>query len=613
MSASIPAIEPSRVARIPMRDGVHLAADVYLPVGNGPWIVLLERTPYDRRGTNHADCSLHEPEPLSKPQIARRFAAAGYAYVLQDCRGRYDSEGKFEKYLNEQRDGIDTLEWILRQPWCDGRICTLGFSYGAHVQTALAAANPRGLAAQFVDSGGFSSAFHSGIRQGGAYELKQLTWALKHARLSPPTRVDKARREALEQVDIRDWIDKVWTSGNSPVSAAPEYERYVIEQWQHEFFDSFWKRPELHALGHHASFPDIPAVHMSSWFDPYARTATDNFHGLSQRGGAPVKLLIGPWLHGQRSVTHAGDVDFGTRSTLDDNIAPDHLTLRRDFFARYVRGDATPDWLAAPVTVFVMGGGSGRRNAQGRLEHGGEWLRTSDWPPTDAIAHRWYVTADRGLKTEVSPQVAAIQWRHDPADPVPTIGGAITSGAPIMEGGAFDQRESPQFFGCREPGRPLDQRPDVVSFRTAPLTEDLQIVGPVRACLWVSTDRPDTDFVVKLIDEYPAGGDWPEGFAMNITDGIMRLRFRESFERAVLAELGKVYAIEVTLAPTANRFMRGHRLRIDIASSNFPRFDVNPNTGAPAGVPSTAVVAHNCLHVGPRTPSHLELYARSGR
>lgn len=613
MSASIPAIEPCSVARIPMRDGVHLAADVYLPVGNGPWIVLLERTPYGRRGTNHADCSLHEPEPLSKPQIARRFAAAGYAYVLQDCRGRYDSEGKFEKYLNEQRDGVDTLEWILRQPWCDGRICTLGFSYGAHVQTALAAASPRGLAAQFVDSGGFSSAFHSGIRQGGAYELKQLTWALKHARLSPQTRDDQARREALEQVEIRDWIDKVWTSGNSPVSAAPEYERYVIEQWQHEFFDAFWKRPELHALGHHASFPDIPAVHMSSWFDPYARTATDNFHGLSQRGGAPVKLLIGPWLHGQRSVTHAGAVDFGAQSTLDDNIAPDHLTLRCDFFARYVRGDAATDWLANPVTVFVMGGGSGRRNAQGRLEHGGEWLRTSDWPPPDALPRHWYMTTDRGLKTEVSPRDAAVQWRHDPTDPVPTIGGAITSGAPIMEGGAFDQRESPQFFGCREPGRPLDQRPDVVSFRTAPLTEDLQIVGPVRACLWVSTDRPDTDFVVKLIDEYPASGDWSEGFAMNITDGILRLRFRESFERAVLAEPGKVYAIEVTLAPTANRFLRGHRLRIDIASSNFPRFDVNPNTGAPAGVPSTAVVANNCLHVGPSTPSHLELYVRPGR
>jgi putative CocE/NonD family hydrolase len=140
----------------------------------------------------------------------------------------------------------------------------------------------------------------------------------------------------------------------------------------------------------------------------------------------------------------------------------------------------------------------------------------------------------------------------------------------------------------------------------------LQIVGPVRACLWVSTDRPDTDFVVKLIDEYPAGGDWPEGFAMNITDGILRLRFRESFERAALAEPGKVYAIEVTLAPTANRFMRGHRLRIDIASSNFPRFDVNPNTGAPAGVPSAPLVANNCVHIGPTAPSHIELYVRSG-
>jgi putative CocE/NonD family hydrolase len=596
-----------------MRDGVHLAADVYLPHGKGPWVVLLERTPYGKRGTNHADCSLHEPEPLSKPQVAVRFAAAGYAYVLQDCRGRFDSEGKFEKYLNEQRDGVDTLQWILRQPWCDGRICTLGFSYGAHVQTALAAATPSGLAAQFVDSGGFSSAFHSGIRQGGAYELKQLTWAIKHARLAPETRRDAARRAALEKADIRHWIDKIWTPGHSPLSAAPEYERYVIEQWRHELFDEFWKRPELHALGHHARFPDVPAVHMSSWFDPYALTATENFRGLSRRGRAAVKLLIGPWLHGQRSVTHAGDVDFGAQSTLDDNIAPDHLTLRRDFFSRYVRGDAVQDWLEAPVTVFVMGGGSGRRDAQGRLEHGGQWLRTSAWPPPDAVAHRWYITADRGLDLQVGPQASAVEWQHDPRDPVPTIGGAITSGAPVMDGGAFDQRESARFFGCRRPGRALDQRDDVVSFRSAPLTEDLQVVGPVRACLWVSTNRADTDFVVKLIDEYPPGEDWPEGFAMNITDGILRLRFRESFERAVLAEAGKVYAIEVTLAPTANRFMRGHRLRIDIASSNFPRFDVNPNTGAPAGVPSDPVVATNRLHSGPATPSHIELHVRSSR
>jgi putative CocE/NonD family hydrolase len=611
VNTSAPSVEPSSAVRILMRDGVHLAADVYLPPGKGPWVVLLERTPYGRRGTNHADCSLREPEPLSKPQVALRFAAAGYAYVLQDCRGRFDSEGKFEKYLNEQRDGVDTLQWILRQPWCDGRICTLGFSYGAHVQTALAAASPSGLAAQFVDSGGFSSAFHSGIRQGGAYELKQLTWALKHARLAPETRRDAARREALDKVDIRDWIDKIWTPGHSPLSAAPEYEHYVIDQWRHEIFDEFWKRPELHALGHHASFSDVPAVHMSSWFDPYALTATDNFRGLSQRGRAPVKLLIGPWLHGQRSVTHAGDVDFGAKATLDDNIAPDHLALRSDFFARYVRGDPVQDWLEAPVTVFVMGGGSGRRDAHGRLEHGGQWLRTSQWPPPDAVPQCWYITPDRALESKVNSQAFTAEWRHDPTDPVPTIGGAITSGAPVMEGGAFDQRESKRFFGCRQPGRALDQRGDVVSFRSAPLTEDLQVVGPVRARLWVSTDRPDTDFVVKLIDEYPPGGDWPEGFAMNITDGILRLRFRESFERAVLAEAGHVYAIEVTLAPTANRFIRGHRLRIDVASSNFPRFDVNPNTGAPAGVPSTPVVAINRLHSGATTPSHIELYVRS--
>ena len=219
--------------RVPMRDGIHLATDVYLPAeGAGPWVVLLERTPYGRRGTNHADRSRAAPQPRAKPEIAAEFVRAGFAYVLQDCRGRFDSEGEFTKYLHEQADGVDTLAWIRAQPWCEGRVATLGLSYGAHVQTALAAAAPPGLAAMFVDSGGFSSAFHSGIRQGGAYELKQLTWALKHARLAPETAADPARAAALAAVDIREAARvNPWRRGASPLAAAPAYEAYVAAPW----------------------------------------------------------------------------------------------------------------------------------------------------------------------------------------------------------------------------------------------------------------------------------------------------------------------------------------------------------------------------------------------
>ncbi len=596
-------------AFIAMRDGVHLATDVYLPAGEGPWPVLLERTPYGRRGTNHADRSVADPAPQPKPQIAARFAAAGFAYVLQDCRGRFDSEGEFAKYLHEQADGVDTLAWIRAQPWCGGRIGTLGFSYGAHVQTALAAASPPGLAAMFVDSGGFSSAFHSGIRQGGAYELKQLTWALKHARLAPETAADPARRAALEAADIREWVRvNPWTAGHSAVTAAPEYEAYVIEQWSKECFDAFWQRPEFHARGYYEQFPDVPMVHMSSWYDPYALTATENFVALSKLKRGPVALVMGPWTHGQRSVTHAGGVDFGPAATLDGEVAPDYVTLRRDFFRRHLAQGDAPDWLASPVTIFVMGGGSGARTPEGRLLHGGRWLHAQHWPPREAVATRWHLQPDGGLAPAVATQSASLSWRYDPNDPVPTIGGSIASGAPLMDGGAFDQREQAGAFGTRVPGRALAERADVCVFETAPLARDVEVVGPVTATLWVSTDALDTDFTIKLVDVHPPSAQWPQGYALNLTDGILRLRFRDGFEQARLAEPGRIYQIEIVAFPTANRFRAGHRIRLDVSSSNFPHFDVNPNTGAPAGEPSSPVVATNSVHVGAEYPSHVVLH-----
>jgi putative CocE/NonD family hydrolase len=606
-------VEPTGIrretARVAMRDGVHLATDIYFPAtAGGPWTVLLERTPYSRRGTNHADRSVADPVPRPKPDVATEFARAGYVYVLQDCRGRFDSEGEFAKYLHEQADGVDTLQWIRAQPWCDGRVATLGFSYGAHVQTALAAAAPPGLAAMFVDSGGFSSAFHSGIRQGGAYELKQLTWALKHARLAPETAADPLRKAALDAIDIRDWVRvNPWTPGHSAVSAAPEYEAYVVEQWANECFGAFWQKPELYARGHYASFPDVPMVHMSSWYDPYALTATDNFAALSRLKRGPVRLVMGPWTHGQRSVTHAGHVDFGPAATLDGQVAPDYIALRREWFDRALRGLDAPNWLSAPVTLFVMGGGAGGKDSNGRLQHGGRWIRSEDWPPPEAQATAWHLHADGLLATQPAVRDAHLTYQFDPRDPVPTIGGAIASGAPLMDGGAFDQRETATLFGAVHPGRPLAARDDVLVFQTAPLAEDVEVIGPVVARLWVSTSALDTDFTIKLVDVHPPSADWPDGFAMNLTSGILRLRFRESFDAVRLAEPDRIYAVDIVAFPTANRFVAGHRIRVDVSSSNFPHFDVNPNTGAAAGTPSTPIVATNRVHLGPAHPSQLLL------
>lgn len=595
--------------RVPMRDGVRLAADAYLPAGGGPWPVLLERTPYDRRGTNHADVTAAERTPIPKPEVARWFASHGFAVVMQDCRGRYGSEGRFHKYVNEAADGEDTLAWLVRQPWCGGRVGTLGLSYCAHVQAALGCLAPPGLAAQFLDSGGFSSAYHSGIRQGGCFELKQATWAWKHALLSPATARDPARRAALEAEDLRDWFHRMpWWRGHSPVSAAPEYEEYLFEQWERGEFGDYWRQLGLYAAGHYDRYADVPMVHLSSWYDPYARTAAENYLGLASRKRGPVHLVLGPWTHGRRSETFAGDVDFGPGATFEAAFGMDFYELRRRWFDFALRG-AGPNPLArGRVAVFVMGGGAGGRDSAGRLEHGGEWRFASQWPLPGTVVRPLYLHADGGLGF-VPPggDPASRSFVHDPADPVPTIGGTIASGEPIMRAGAYDQRDDERFFGCRGTGQDLAARADLLSFATPPLARDLTIAGPIVARLWVSSDAPDTDLTIKLLDVHPPSAAWPRGFAMNLTDGILRLRYRDSWERPTLLEAGRVYEVTVEAFPVANRFLRGHRLRLDVAGSNYPHFDLNPNSGEPQGAWRHPRKARNSLYLDRQRPSQLLL------
>jgi putative CocE/NonD family hydrolase len=604
MSSDIPMISDAMVR---MRDGVRLASDVYLPAGPGPFPVLLERTPYGKREANHGDRTTADPQPRSKPQIARWFAEAGYAYVLQDCRGRYASEGEFTKYLNEAEDGADTLAWLLDQPWCDGRIGTLGLSYGAHVQSAMACLDPPGLSAMFLDSGGFSSAYHGGIRQGGAFELKQLTWAHKHALLAPETAADPARRAALEAEDIRDWIGRRWSKGNSPIAAAPEYESFILEQWDHDRLDEFWTSVGIYGRGYFGEYADVPMVHMSSWFDPYSQTAIENFCGLAPIKRGPVKLILGPWTHGQRSVCHAGDVDFGTEAPLDGHVGADYFSLRRDWFDRHMLGRDVPEPLPAPVRIFVMGGGSGRRTPEGRLDHGGCWRDEQEWPPARTVATTLYLREGGRLSPlEPKDDAASISYDFDPARPVPTIGGAIASGAPVMFAGAYDQRETADMVGDAVPGRATAERDDVLVFETPVLDSDMEVTGSVVAHLWVSSSAPDTDFTIKLVDVYPANEDYPQGYAMNLAHGILRARFRDSFEHPEPLQPGKVHALAVPTFPTSNRFAAGHRIRIEVSSSNFPHFDVNPNTDwhDPDAVPQ---VARNSVHVARGAASHIIL------
>ena len=576
----------------PARDGVMLATDIYRPEGSGPFPVLLERTPYDKSAPSRSERTASDPTPRSREEVAAYFVAHGYAVAYQDCRGRYRSGGKFTKYLSEAEDGVDTLAWLMRQPWCDGRIGTFGLSYAAHTQAALGCLDPPGLAAQFLDCGGFSNAYRSGIRHGGAFDLKQATWAYRNALADAR---DPEIRAALAAQDIAAWFRRMpWTKGNSPVSAAPEYEDYLFEQWSHGVFDDYWKQPGIWAEGFYDRYAAVPIVHLSGWYDPYARTAMENYVGLSRAGRGPQRLILGPWTHGDRSLSYAGEVEFGDAAPVDGNLAEDFFDLRRRWFDHWIRGVSNGVETEPPVRVFVMGGGSGRRNRDGLLEHGGRWRAASEWPLPETRWMRFYLHPDRGLGTEPPTGAGALDYVFDPRDPAPTRGGAISSGEPVMRAGAFDQSEAAN-------------RSDVLVFTTPPLADDVEIIGPVTARLWIASDAPDTDFTAKLIDLYPPSADYPNGFAMNLTEGLLRVRYRDSWERPSLMTPGEVYPITIELFPVANLFRRGHRLRLDISSSNFPHFDVNPNSGEPEGSWRYPRPARNRVFASSERPSHILL------
>ncbi|KAB8162078.1 CocE/NonD family hydrolase [Lysobacter maris] len=611
------AVVALRDVEIRMRDGVVLATDLYLPrAPDGEarrWPCILERTPYDKGGTAGSDVTAASDAPMSKPAIARWFASHGYAMAMQDCRGRYASGGEFTKYLNEGEDGVDTVAWLAEQDWSNGWVLTQGLSYCAHAQTALGSFAPAALFAQFVDSGGFSNAYQGGIRQGGAFELKQATWALKHALLSPATAADPVRARALRAQDMRAWFARMpWRRGDSPVSAAPEYEEYLFDQWERADFGDYWKQRALCGERHYDGYADVPMVHMSSWYDPYVRTAIDNYLGLSRRKRAPVHLIMGPWTHGRRSQTHAGDVDFGPDASFDRAFGMSYFELRRRWYDHLFDARKPNPLDRGRVSVFVMGGGPGDRDARGRLRHGGRWLHADRWPLPDTRERAWYLHAPGGLDPRSSRDERASRWfDYDPAHPVPTLGGTVTSADTVMLPGAYDQREAPQFFGADGSGRDLGERPDVISFRSAPLTRPVEVIGAIRACLYLSSDCPDTDITIKLIDEYPPGDGNPEGFAMNLTDGILRVRYRESWERPSLLEPGQVVEITVEAFATANLFAIGHRIRLDVSSSNYPHFDLNPNTGGALVGWKTSRIARNTLHLDRSHRSRLILPVRT--
>lgn len=583
---------------IRMRDGIRLATDIYLPAGSdGPFPVVIERTPYDKSKPSRSEKQL-DGQHISREQMAARFTEQGFVAIFQDCRGRYASEGTFTKYTTEGEDGFDTLAWIVQQPWCNGKIGSMGLSYAAHTQLAMACLHPPGLSSMVLDSGGFANAYQCGIRQGGAFELKQATWAFRQAKESPAALADPLVREALEQEDIFQWFTRMpWQPGQSPLRHVPEYEAYVLDQWAQGTFGSYWKKPGIYAEGHYEHLPDIPVLFMSSWYDAYVSSTLANYTAFHHRSTRPQKLIMGPWLHGDRNISHSGDVEFGPAAAFDGQVAKDWLSCRLDWFEQSLK--STSEMPAASVSVFLMGGGSGTKDENGRLQHGGRWLHSAQWPLPGSQLLSLYLNAQHQLvRTISSSEVDAYLGYHaDPANPVPTVGGALTSGTPVFVGGAFDQRERPDFFCTRGDNTPLAERSDVLSFQTEPLTEDLIVAGSVQIELWIDSDALDTDFTAKLVDVYPPSPDYPEGFAMNITDGIRRCRYRDSWEQPTLLTPGERVKVLIEPFATCNLFKQGHRLRLDIASSNFPRFDVNPNSGEAEGQARHSRPAHNRVHL----------------
>ncbi|MCC2613010.1 CocE/NonD family hydrolase [Neorhizobium petrolearium] len=595
---------------VTMRDGIRLATDIYQPAKDGKVIearlpAILERTPYGKTERSRSEIEVGMSTPMKRHEVASYFVRAGYTVVYQDCRGRYNSEGEFSKYVSEAADGYDTARWLVEQPWSNGRFGTMGLSYAAHTQAALACLNPPGLACMVMDSGGFSNAYQCGIRQGGAFELKQATWAYNQA----IGEGDELARAAIEAEDIKAWFSVMpWSEGVSPVRWMPEYESYLLDQWRNGTFDESWRRVGLYMEGFYDTFPEVPIVLMSSWYDAYVRSTLDNFRGLSGKKSRPLQLIMGPWLHGNRNTTFAGDTSFGAAAPLGGNVVESWLAFRRNWFDRWLKGVENGVSQEPAVRTFVMGGGSGIRNEDGHLDHGGRWIEAADWPLPGTEYRNFYIHQNGSLSTdEPKADTGPFVYDYDPKNPVPTIGGSLTSGQPIFEGGGFDQREGEKFYGSKHPGLPLSARADVLSFETEVLAEDVAVVGPIIVELYVSSDAPDTDFTAKLVDVYPPSVDYPTGYALNITDGIIRCRYRKSWEKPEAIVAGEVFKVTIEPFATANLFAKGHRIRLDISSSNFPKYDVNPNTYAPEGRGRTTQIARNSVFCDAARPSAIRL------
>ncbi|WP_132058684.1 CocE/NonD family hydrolase [Halorussus amylolyticus] len=611
---------------VEMRDGTRLATDIYRPADpetgdpiDDPKPALLDRTPYNKRGRME--------------RHGEWYAERGYVVAIQDCRGRFESEGDYYIFVNEAEDGYDTVEWLAERDYCDGQVGTFGTSYGAWVQSALATQDPPHLEAMFVNQGA-ANGREATFRHNGAFELRWLCWALtlgggfaKRA-LSDP---DVQRR--LANVDTREVLaDGPVQRGQSPLRHIPNYEEWAFDiMEQGDADDELWQSPGVNFERFREESADVPTVYSGAWYDSYTKATCDNFEALAEEKDADHFLLMGPWTHGWDTYplpswnkSYSGETEFGEAALRD------YQEVRLQFFDHYLKGEET--WGDQPtVQYFRMGGGDGHRVQGERIFHGGEWREADEWPLPGTEYEKFFAHADGTLARErPDAEESATTYEFDPKDPVPTLGGNCSSYIsyepreesileyPLSERkllditgrGGYDQRTREDTYFADEPHRPLEQRDDVLVFRTPPLEEAVEIAGPIRVRVYGSTDAADTDFTAKLIDEYPASEEFPEGFALNLSDSICRARYRGYRDHPDFVDPGEIYDFYMEPYPTANVFEAGHRIRLDISSSNFPRYDVNHNTGGPLYGDREYEVATNTVYHEKEHPTHIELPIR---
>jgi len=546
---------------VPMRDGVNLATDIYRPDREGLFPVILVRTPYNKNDPLLTNVIMFDPV---------RAAAAGYAVCVQDVRGRYASEGKFRPIHQEVDDGYDAVEWAAAQPWSSGRVGMAGASYVGATQWLAAIASPPHLVAMAPNI--TASAYHEGwFYQGGAFEWGFVaSWAVNFLALDTLLKErpgdEAAVRRLIQAMDELDrWFWHLPLKDFPPLAGV----EYFREWLAHPLHDDYWGRVNIEA---HYENVKAAALNIGGWYDIFLYGTVRNFLGLRSRGGSEAarksRLIVGPWAHVTRSLLWmgnlVGEVNFGVQAA---SQVIDLTGIQLRWFDYWLKGIENGVDREPPVRLFVMG-----KNV---------WEDFEDFPPPGAKELRLYLHSggranglwgDGVLSAEAPGEEPADRFVYDPENPVPTRGGGLCCSDVYLPGGAFDQRE-------------VEARPDVLVYTSAPLERDLEVIGPVKVRLFVASSAPDTDFTAKLVDVYP------DGRAINVTDGILRLRYRNGRERAELVEPGRVYEVEVDLWYTAHVFRAGHRVRLEVSSSNFPRFDRNLNTGGPIGAEAEGQVA----------------------